>query len=54
MPPSTLYPLLEHMFGAYFHQDWDTEGGDWPDLVRNFLRDTSVEDARVTDRKSVV
>ena len=48
MPPSTLYPLLEHMFGAYFHQDWDTEGGDWPDLVRNFLRDTSVEDARVT------
>jgi len=26
------------MFGAYFHQDWDTEGKDWPDLVRNFAQ----------------
>jgi hypothetical protein len=24
------------MFGAFFHQDWVTEGEDWPDLVRNF------------------
>jgi DNA replication protein DnaC len=24
------------MFGAFFHQDWDREGEDWPDLVRNF------------------
>ena len=23
------------------HQDWDTEGDDWPDLVRNFLRDSA-------------
>jgi CdiI immunity protein len=30
------YPRLWHMFGAFFHQDWDTEGADWPDLVRNF------------------
>jgi hypothetical protein len=26
------------MFGAFFHQDWDMEGADWPDLVRNFAR----------------
>lgn len=30
------YPHLWQMFGAFFHQDWDTEGDDWPDLVRNF------------------
>jgi hypothetical protein len=24
------------MFGAFFHQDWYTEGNDWPDLVGNF------------------
>ncbi len=30
------YPQLWQLFGAYFHQDWDTEGDDWPDLVRNF------------------
>ncbi|MFO0882746.1 MAG: contact-dependent growth inhibition system immunity protein [Pirellulales bacterium] len=35
------YPRLEHMFGTYFHQDWDTEGNDWPDLVCNYLRDVS-------------
>lgn len=35
------YPRLEHMFGAYFHQDWDTEGNDWPDLVCNYLRAVS-------------
>lgn len=27
------YANLKHMFGCYFHQDWDTEGDDWPDLV---------------------
>jgi hypothetical protein len=27
---------LLQMFGSWFHQDWDTEGDDWPDLVRNF------------------
>ena len=27
------------MFRAYFHQDWDTEGDDWPDLVSNFAQD---------------
>lgn len=30
------YPRLWKLFGAFFHQDWDTEGDDWPDLVRNF------------------
>src|SRR5262245_36935060 len=34
----TTYPRLGHMFGAFFHQDWDTEGADWPDLVRNFAQ----------------
>ena len=42
------YPRLEHMFGAYFHQDWDTDGDDWPDLVRNYLRDVSQQDALST------
>ena len=35
MMPRTAYPWLRHLFGAYFHQDWDTEGEDWPDIVRN-------------------
>lgn len=30
------YPRLWQMFGAYFHQDWNMEGDDWPDLVRDF------------------
>ena len=30
------YPRLWQMFGAFFHQDWDMEGDDWPHLVRNF------------------
>ena len=34
----TAYPHLWQMFGAYFHQDWDTEEDDWPDLVRNFAQ----------------
>jgi CdiI immunity protein len=33
-PPT--YPRLAHLFGAFMHQDWDTEGKDWPDLVGNF------------------
>lgn len=32
----TAYLRLAHLFGAYMHQDWKTEGDDWPDLVRNF------------------
>jgi hypothetical protein len=32
----TAYPRLWHLFRAFFHQDWDMEGEDWPDLVRNF------------------
>ena len=30
------YPRLAQLFGAFMHQDWDTEGRDWPDLIRNF------------------
>jgi hypothetical protein len=36
------------MFGAYFHQDWDTEGNDWPNLVRNFARDTTAAEREAT------
>lgn len=32
----TAYPRLRYLFGAFFHQDWDTEGDDWPDLVGNY------------------
>jgi CdiI immunity protein len=35
-PPN--YPRLRRMFGAFFHQNWDAEGDDWPDLVRNYVR----------------
>src|SRR4051794_13282034 len=35
---SPAYPRLAHLFGAFMHQDWDTEGKDWPDLVRNFAQ----------------
>jgi hypothetical protein len=42
------YPGLKHMLAAYFHEDWDTEGDDWPDLVRNYLRDTSAKQAAAT------
>ncbi len=31
-----MYPRLSQLFGSFFHQDWDTEGNDWPDLVGNF------------------
>jgi hypothetical protein len=33
---TTSYPRLRFLFGAFFHQDRDTEGGDWPDLVDNY------------------
>ncbi|MBI1324768.1 hypothetical protein GC170_16500 [bacterium] len=36
MDSQVAYPRLWQMFGAFFHQDWDFEGDDWPDLVRNF------------------
>ena len=46
--PQTTYPRLCHMFGAFFHQDWDTEGEDWPDLVRNFATGQPAADLRST------
>ncbi len=42
------YPRLCRMFGAYFHQDWDTEGNDWPDLVRNFATGQPAANLRST------
>ena len=33
----SLYPRLWHMFGAYFHQDWNMEGDDWRELVQNYI-----------------
>jgi hypothetical protein len=36
-----VYPQLATLFGGYMHQDWDTEGKDWPDLVSNFVRDSA-------------
>jgi hypothetical protein len=44
----TKYPRLESLFGAFFHQDWDTEGDDWPDLVRNFAQGHTVAELEAT------
>jgi hypothetical protein len=43
--PAGSYQHLPHLFGAYFHQDWDAEGDGWPALVRNYRRDVSLADA---------
>jgi hypothetical protein len=43
MTPQDAYPRISHMFGAYFHQDWGMEGGDWPDLVRNYAADQTAD-----------
>jgi hypothetical protein len=52
----TAYPHLWQMFGAYFHQDWDTEGHDWPDLVCNFAdgKSQSELDATATEVDQLV
>ncbi|MEK6260191.1 MAG: contact-dependent growth inhibition system immunity protein [Planctomycetota bacterium] len=42
------YPRLWHMFGAFFHQDWDTEGDDWPDLICNFAQGQSQDELEAT------
>ena len=42
------YPHLWCMFGGYFHQDWDTEGNDWPDLVRNFAQGQPQDELNAT------
>lgn len=44
----TAYPRLGQMFGAFFHQDWDTEGDDWPDLVSNFASGQSQSELDAT------
>jgi len=43
--PEVAYPFLAHLFSAYMHQDWGTEGKDWPDLVRNYIRDEPSADS---------
>ena len=30
---------LEHLMGAYFHQDWDLDGGKVSDTVSSFLNE---------------
>jgi len=32
-------PGLRHLFGAYFHEDWDLEADDWQGLVDGYVRD---------------
>ena len=48
MMSEAIYPRLWQLFAAYFHQDWDLEGNDWPDLVRNFADDHSESDLIAT------
>ena len=31
------------LFGAYFHQDWDIDAEDWPDVIDQFRRDHTPE-----------
>jgi hypothetical protein len=42
------YPRLRFLFGAFFHQDWDTEGDDWPDLVANYAGGQLAADLEAT------
>jgi hypothetical protein len=30
---------LSHLFGAYFHEDWDLEADDWQGIVDNYVQD---------------
>ncbi|WNG86478.1 contact-dependent growth inhibition system immunity protein [Mycobacterium sp. ITM-2016-00317] len=31
--------LLNHFFGAYFHEDWVLEAADWQGVVDSFVKD---------------
>jgi hypothetical protein len=42
------YSRLQFMFGAYFHQDWITEGDDWPNLMANYAKDQTSEELEAT------
>jgi len=33
------FERLGQFFGAYFHEDWDTEAPDWAGLVKHFVED---------------
>jgi hypothetical protein len=43
--PRPFYPRLQQLLGAYFHQDWDLEGDDWPAIVRKYRSDVSAAEA---------
>lgn len=30
---------LSHLFGAYFHEDWDLEADDWQGIIDGYVRD---------------
>lgn len=40
------YPALWHLFGVYFHQDWDLAGPDWEAVIAEYNAEVEPEDAR--------
>lgn len=39
-------PALAHLFGAYFHQDWDLAGPDWRHVVAEYTAEVDPKTAR--------
>jgi hypothetical protein len=39
MADSPVSKDLRRFFGAYFHQDWDTEADDWEGIVDGYVND---------------
>ena len=39
--------LLQHFFGAYFHQDWSLDDPDWRSVVRRYRNDGGGSNAKV-------
>lgn len=44
--PSSAYPTLANLIGAYFHQDVDLEAATIPEVLHSFTRSTWEEDQR--------
>jgi len=42
------YPSLNHLFGAYFHQDWTVDGSTTDGAVGRFIRDEGAATAQRT------
>jgi len=42
------YERLQHLLGAYFHQDWPCESADWQGVVRQYRGDVSPAEAVAT------